>query len=146
MGTAIDHPKWWRDDQHGSAWERVKEAMRRDWEQTKNDVGARAPDLDQNVGDTVKQAAGAQNIPPANQKNPPDMKRMDKKRFDKFDDVEEPMSYGYAARMQYESQYPAWDDRLENQLKTEWSAGKHTGTWDDVRSFVRRGFEAPHNK
>src|SRR3954463_975742 len=139
MGTAIDHPKW-GGAEDGTAGERVKEAMRRDWEQTKNDVGARAPDLDQDVGDTVKQAAGKQPIPPANMKNP------GRSKYDKFDDIEEPMSYGYAARMQYEKQYPQWDDRLENTLKGEWSAGKHTGTWEEVKAFVRRGFEAPHTR
>jgi hypothetical protein len=37
----------------------VKEALKNDWEQTKNDVpGLDGADLDQDVDDTVKQAAG----------------------------------------------------------------------------------------
>ena len=41
-------PSWWNEEKHGSAWDRVKQAMKRDWEQTKNDVGSKkAADLDQ---------------------------------------------------------------------------------------------------
>ena len=37
----------------------AKEALERDWEQTKDDVpGLEGKDLDQDVDDTVKQAAG----------------------------------------------------------------------------------------
>ncbi len=47
----------------GSTWKRIKEAMRRDWEQTKHDFDKKAGrDLDQNVGDTVKQIAGKEPI------------------------------------------------------------------------------------
>lgn len=38
----------------------VKEALKNDWEQTKNDVGLDGQDLDQDVDDTVKQAAGSE--------------------------------------------------------------------------------------
>ncbi len=44
---------------------KVKEALKRDWEQTKHDLGKKgAPDLNQDVGDTVKQATGGEPIPP----------------------------------------------------------------------------------
>ncbi len=32
-------PQWWTD-QHTSTWDRVKEALRRDWEQTKADLSS----------------------------------------------------------------------------------------------------------
>ncbi len=58
------NPAWWTD-KHTSAWERVKEAFRRDWEQTKADFSSTSGrDLNQNVGDTVKQAVGSAPIPP----------------------------------------------------------------------------------
>ncbi|HEY1101567.1 MAG TPA: hypothetical protein VGF99_21690 [Myxococcota bacterium] len=57
-------PSWWNDQVHGSAWERVKAAMQRDWEQTKNDFTPGAPDLRQDVDDTIKQATGNAPIPP----------------------------------------------------------------------------------
>lgn len=61
--TQLSSPSWWTD-QHSSTWERVKEALRRDWEQTRSDFSASdAVDLNQNVGDTVMQAAGTAPIP-----------------------------------------------------------------------------------
>ena len=45
------NPKWWRTE-YDSSWERVKAAFKRDWDQTKHDIGSRQPDTDQNVGDT----------------------------------------------------------------------------------------------
>ncbi len=57
-------PAWW-NDQHTSDWDRVKAALRRDWEQTKADFSVDgAVDLNQNVVDTVKQAAGKAPVPP----------------------------------------------------------------------------------
>lgn len=48
---------------------KVKEALKRDWEQTKHDITRKGPDLDQDVGDTVKQAAGKEPIPPPSMPN-----------------------------------------------------------------------------
>ena len=43
----------------------VKEALKRDLEQTKSDLGIKgAQDLNQDVGDTVKQATGKEPVPP----------------------------------------------------------------------------------
>jgi hypothetical protein len=43
----------------------AKEAMERDWEQTKHDLpGMKGKDLDQDVDDTAKQAAGKEATPP----------------------------------------------------------------------------------
>ena len=64
-------PQWWTD-KHTSTWDRVKEALRRDWEQTKADLSSSdAADLNQNIGDTVKQAAGTQPLPPPSMKTRP---------------------------------------------------------------------------
>jgi hypothetical protein len=47
-----------RNDQNDG---NVKEAIKNDWEQTKSDLpGMAGKDLDQDVDDTVKQAAGAE--------------------------------------------------------------------------------------
>ena len=45
--------------------EQVKEAIKRDWEQTKSDLtgGKKGHDLDQDVPDTLKQAVGKESIP-----------------------------------------------------------------------------------
>ncbi len=50
---------------------KVKDALKRDWEQTKSDIpGLHGEDLDQGVGDTVKQATGKEAIPPEGVANP----------------------------------------------------------------------------
>ncbi len=44
--------------------DRAGEALERDWEQTKSDMpGLEGKDLDQDVDDTVKQAAGDDPVP-----------------------------------------------------------------------------------
>lgn len=46
---------------------KVKEALKRDWEQTKHDFNKKAGrELNQDVDDTVKQATGADPVPPRN--------------------------------------------------------------------------------
>jgi hypothetical protein len=143
MGSSNWQPKWWSADKQ-SGWERVKEAMRRDWEQTKNDVSSSGRDLDQDVNDTVKQAAGSDVIPGRNQPNKPGG-TPEKKSTPSWDDAALPLSYGYGARQQYGAQHTAWDDTLEGKLKQEWDEGKEkTGhAWNDVKHNVRRGYE--HN-
>lgn len=142
MGTAAWHPKWWTQDQHENAWERVKEALKRDWEQTKVDLKGYGQDLNQGVDDTVKQATGSEAIPPENQPNvkaPQDVTTP----VWKWSDVEEPMKYGYGAHEYYGAQYKTWDDKLESTLKEEWESvkdGSHRA-WNDVKAFVKRGYE-----
>ncbi|MFO0631207.1 MAG: hypothetical protein U0325_37050 [Polyangiales bacterium] len=86
--TTIDteraaRPNWWTD-QHTSTWDRVKEALRRDWEQTRSDLSSSsAVDLNQNIGDTVKQAAGTQPLPPPSTKTRPDDPQEAAKRVEK---------------------------------------------------------------
>ncbi len=81
--TAYTKPQWWTD-KHTSTWDRVKEALRRDWEQTKSDFSATdAADLNQEVGDTLKQAAGAAPIPPPTVQTRPDDPKEAAKRAEK---------------------------------------------------------------
>ena len=48
----------------------AKEAIERDWEQTKHDLpGMEGKDLDQDVDDTLKQATGKEEPPPKNVPN-----------------------------------------------------------------------------
>ncbi len=56
-------PQWWTE-KHTSAWERVKDALERDWEQTKSDFSSSGHNLKQDAGDTVKQAFGSEPVPP----------------------------------------------------------------------------------
>src|SRR3954467_7786007 len=100
------NPTWW-NDKHESGWEKVKAAFQRDWDQTKHDFGGKQPDTDQDVDDTVKQAAGKQPIPPRGQPT--------------FEEAEDAYRFGYGARNQYRKQYAAWNDQLESQLQRDWS-------------------------
>lgn len=67
-------PQWWTE-RHASAWDRVKDAFRRDWEQTKADLAFDGHDLNQGAGDTVRQALGSGPIPMPGEKTPTDPKR-----------------------------------------------------------------------
>lgn len=133
MGTkgSWQNPIWWNDE-HTSSWDRVKEAMKRDWEQTKADFGAGGRDIDQDVGDTVRQATGKEAIPPQSQ---PSLG---------WDVAEQPFAYGYEARRHYGSQFDRWDDRVETQLRQDWEASRGDSigdTWERVKMAVKRGYE-----
>ena len=125
------NPKWWNDE-HESTWSRVKSAMKRDWEQTKADLSSKGKDLDQDAGDTVKQAMGKQPVPPMNQPN---------KNNDEWDQMEEGVRYGVGARSQYGAEHTEWNDRLEGKLSEEWRDIKSGRSWDEVRHGVRRGWD-----
>jgi len=76
-------PQWWTD-KHSSTWERVKAALRRDWEQTKADFSSNdSADLNQEIGDTVKQSVGKEPIPPLSVKTRPDDPQDVAKRVEK---------------------------------------------------------------
>jgi hypothetical protein len=96
------NPKWW-NRQNESAWERVKAAFKRDWDQTMHDAGGHRPDTHQNVDDAVKQAAGKEAIPP--------------RGMPSYEEIEDAYLFGFSARYQSDSQYPIWDMRLEAQLE-----------------------------
>jgi hypothetical protein len=131
-------PAWW-NEHHASAWERVKEAMRRDWEQTRHDVAMKGGhELNQGVADTAKQAMGRERIPRDDRPNPP-------KVIGDWEDVELPLEYGFGARDEYK-QYSAWGPELERTLRSEWEKDRaKTGRdWTDVREHVKRGFETKH--
>ena len=129
MNDSHKTPSWWNES-HSSGWERTKEALRRDWEQTKADVTDGGKELNQDVGDTVKQAAGKQPIPPADSPNPPDS----------WDDLEPAVRYGYGARQHFEKD--EWNDELETRLQKDWDSTGSTSSWERVKSAVRRGWDS----
>ncbi|MFT3839122.1 MAG: DUF2171 domain-containing protein [Myxococcaceae bacterium] len=130
----IWHAKYWKENEHGMAWGRVKDALRRDWEQTKKDLGVKsARELHQNVGDTVRQAAGKEVIPVADLPNP--------RPSSDWANVEPALQYGVGAQREYGQKYNEWDDQLENRLSTEWDSSKTGRSFDDVKPYVRKGWE-----
>jgi hypothetical protein len=136
------HPKWWKEE-HTSGWERVREAVRRDWQQTRHDLHLGGHELNQKLGDTVKQAEGKDPVPDINQANPP---RVVGKLDGEWERVEPPMEYGFAARRQFGATHPEWNDDIDRKLEAEWqkqppSKSPVETTWNEVRVYVRRGYE-----
>jgi hypothetical protein len=63
--------KYWKETEPRPAWDRVKDALHRDWEQTRRDFGVKeSKDLHQNAADTMRQATGREVIPKADLPNP----------------------------------------------------------------------------
>lgn len=114
-----NRPTWYTEE-HDNSWERVKAAFRNDWEQTKHDFGSdKARDLDQDVGDTVRQATGSDRG---------------------FEDHEPAFKFGHAAQSQYRNDYPTWNDDLDSRLKNDYGSD-----YDRDRSFIRRAYEHRYN-
>ena len=123
--AASTNPKWWNNDHH-SAWTRIKEAMKRDWEQTKHDFSKKSgQELHQNAGDTVKQMAGKEPV------------------GSEWNTHEPAMRFGYGAGRQYGDQQ---FDAHEGVLKREWDELKSGRMWNDVRDNVRRGWDWSRRK
>ena len=122
-----NQPKWWQKE-HESAWDRVKAAFKRDWEQTKHDLGGDEPDIHQSLGDTVAQAVGKQPIPQQVQD----------------DDAEYAYRYGYGAWLTYGKDYPSWDDELEAMLEEDWEETNHSKSdeWERSRNLIRAGWNS----
>lgn len=138
------NPGWWTES-HSSGWERVKAALRRDWEQTKTHFSSSGTDLNQTVGDTLRQAAGTEPIPPGELPNPESQEQRQDQRVDapaRWEDVESAVRYGYGARQEFRER-PEWDEELEMRLQREWEDIEPGRVWHDVRQFVHRGWMGP---
>jgi hypothetical protein len=136
---SMKNPSWW-NDKHSSGWERTKEALRRDWEQTKADFTDGGQELNQDVGDTIKQAAGKEAIPPAGIPNAPELTATSSTRRNDWGSVEPAMRYGYGARHHYSD--VDWSDDLELRLRRDWDETSSGSTWEQVKGAVRRGWES----
>ncbi len=161
--TTSKNPDWWTD-YDTSAWDRISAAMRRDWEQTRHDLsGGRAgADLNQNLEDTVGQAAGRRPIPPTDVPNPLDgqelrakveraqreMRRAEKTYSEEaedtadrltpdWDSAEAPLRYGYAAARRY----GPWKPVVAARVREEWGRTYPERPWDQVEEDVRFAWE-----
>ena len=125
MTTHAKDPSWWTKEDT-SGWENVKDAFKRDWEQTKSDLSGHKAghDLKQSAGDTAKQAAGKEAIPPGNVPNT---------TFDKY---EAALRFGYGAR----THHPQWNDDVEKRLSKDWDASGHPSKWDEVKAYVKHAW------
>lgn len=156
-----NNPSWW-GDAHTTGWDRVKEAMRRDWEQTKADFsdGKQGRDLHQTAGDTLAQAFGKQPIPVGDRPNPPDAGDVARAAHQQeklalnlgeqaeqhlesnddlmvWEDAQLPVRFGYGAASYYNGD---WDDSFDAQLRKDWEASYPGQNWEDSRELARRGW------
>ena len=146
MQNAERRPAWW-SNQHDSAWERTKEALRRDWEQTKNDITGGGHDLNQDASETFRQAQGKEPIPPRNVPNPPDAgdlkahakkaEKEAKKEARRWERSEDAVQYGFGAGLDRNRDWNV----AETDLRNEWSTLDRDRGWDDVRDDVRYGWD-----
>ena len=119
---ASKNPTWWTQE-HDSRWDLVKAAFRRDWEQTKHDLGSdKARDLQQSAADTVKQAAGKQQA--AGVITRPS-----------YDEMEPAFRYGHGARSQFGA---TWSNDVETRVQRD-----YPGDYARDRDYVRRGYDYP---
>jgi len=138
-----EHHHWqpsWYKPEHGIEWERVKEAVRRDWQQTKHDLHMKGGhELNQKGSDTLKMAAGRESIPSINDANPP---KVIGDLDGEWERVEPSFEYGFAARRHFGG---GWSADVESNLKTEWQRAGQTSrdadAWDRVQPFVRHGYD-----
>ena len=126
--TQYKNPSWWTTE-NDSGWDRVKEAIKRDWDQTKHDFGGNQPDTNQKIGNTIHQASGKEAIPP--RKEPT------------YEEVEPAYRFGYGARSKYGADYTEWNDELEDNLKNDWYviAPERKQTWMQDRAAIRYGWD-----
>ncbi|WP_063710440.1 hypothetical protein [Schlesneria paludicola] len=134
--TQYTRPSWYTDEDD-SAWSKVQAAFRRDWKQTKHDFGGNEPNLNQQVGDTISQAAGSKPIPPGNAKTP----HSNDGKLDAYNDDDEPAyRYGYAASRHFNSE---WDDKTEAALRKDFGDSTE---WERRQAAIRRGWAYGKNK
>ena len=131
MNQTLDkntNPSWWTPENE-TGWNRVKQALKRDWDQTKHDWGGREPYTNQKIGNTTRQASGKEAIPPRGQPA--------------YDEIEPAHRFGYGARSYYHNEYPEWDDELEARLKNDWeqTAAGRKQTWMQDRAAIRYGWD-----
>ena len=124
----VKNPSWWTDDTE-SSWERTKAALKRDWDQTQHDLGAKKPDTKQNVSNTVRQATGREVLPPRGEPA--------------HDKVEPAHRFGYGARLHYRSHYPRWNPELESELRSDWRDlyPERQSDWKEDVQAIRYGWD-----
>jgi len=121
----------WYTAEDASAWNKIKAAFRRDWQQTKHDFGSSIPALKQRLSDTVAQAIGSEPIPPG---NVPTEHQDEEVEDECMDSDEQAYRYGYAARRHWGED---WNDETESAMRKEWGEDD----WSANREAVRRGWE-----
>ncbi len=121
-------PSFWTDEQQ-SAWDRVKDALHRDWLQTKSDLHiSGGADLDQTAKDTMKQAAGKQPGPATAEG-----------RIG-WEHARHAIRLGHGAAT-FWTWEASWTDELEARVRDEWENLATGIDWVDARPLIIHGWE-----
>lgn len=132
--TLMNKPSWWTDDRTDD-WEHAKEAVRRDWEQTRHDLHLGGHELNQNLRHTLAQAVGSEALPAIDVANRPQV-------IATWQEAEVAIGFGYAARTYFGHQYPEWTSALGRTLEHEWK--NQAMPWKAAEILVRHGYDVRH--
>jgi hypothetical protein len=131
-----DWPGWWLSE-HTNAWERTKDALRRDWLATMSDFDAAAS---RQLARDIRGGSGFGGAPSMaffeGPTTPPPMV---------FELAEPALRYGFAAASHYRV-HVGWDDALEAVLRNEWTQRPDARPWSVVVDDVRRGWESARGR
>jgi hypothetical protein len=127
-------PSWWTTER-ANEWGQAKEALRRDWQQTRHDLHVGGHELNQSIEDTLTQAAGAEAMPAIDVANRP-------KVIGTWEDAEVAIGFGYAARTCFGHLHATWSPELERMLSKEWTSDAMP--WKTAEILVRHGYEVRH--
>jgi len=120
------NPNWWNKD-YDSAWDRLKAAFKRDWDQTKHDFGGVHAHRQSGVDDAMMLAAGKDPGLPQRELT--------------YEELEDAYRFGYGARAHYGSRYSHWDSNLEEVLERDWLDTYNDLDWLNYRGEIRRGWD-----
>ena len=109
-----DFPRW-GTTVDASSWERVKEALRSDWEQTRAQFSTPSGRGGEERGEAERLMID-------------------------WGASEQAMRYGFAARVHFRA-HGGWCEEVESLLALDWD-GAWGQTWDQARSDVRRGWDS----
>lgn len=117
------YPVFWSDD-HASAWARIRDAIAKDWLQTRFDLGLKGGvDLGQDVGDTIGEAISAAEP---------------ERRALSWEEAQPAVRLGHGASRHFAAR--SWDSPLQGLLRAEWERMDTGVSWGDARSFVHDGW------
>jgi hypothetical protein len=120
-------PSFWSDEQQ-SAWERAKDALHRDWLQTRSDLHLGGADLDQTAKDTVKEIAGREAGPTTVEG-----------RIG-WEQARRAIRLGHGAATYWTAEGD-WSQELDGRLRGEWEKLDTSIDWEEARPLVMRGWE-----
>lgn len=147
-------PAWWsRDDD--AAWDRARERVIRDWA-----AGLPAESSDRGtttgsvIGDIVTHMTGhpdlhyprgEDHLGIATSETARSTAGMAPSRGD-WRRAEPAIRFGHGAWNHYGGEHAVWSDALEETLRREWQTVGDGGAWDEVRDWVRRGWDSARRR